>query len=179
MLGALGVPLAGLQIVQGGPAWFHPGRSGTLQFGPKNIVGHFGQLHPRALAALDVDAPLVGFDIVLDDIPLPKAKPTKTKPKLELSDLMPVERDFAFLADRHVKAADLLRAVQSADRTLITGANLFDVYEGGEIPPGKKSIAIAVTLQPRDKTLTDAEIDAIAAKIIAEVQNKTGATLRG
>ncbi len=179
VLAALGVPLAGLQIAPGAPAWFHPGRSGTLQFGPKNIVGYFGQLHPRVLAALDVDAALVGFEIVLDDIPLPKAKPTKTKPKLELSDLMPVERDFAFLADRHVKAADLLRAVQSADRTLITGANLFDVYEGGEIPPGKKSIAIAVTLQPRDKTLTDAEIDAIAAKIIAEVQNKTGATLRG
>ncbi|MGP8233295.1 MAG: phenylalanine--tRNA ligase subunit beta [Methylovirgula sp.] len=179
LLAALGVPLAGLQIVPGAPAWFHPGRSGSLQFGPKNIVGYFGQLHPRALAALDVDAALVGFEIVLDDIPLPKAKPTKTKPKLELSDLMPVERDFAFLADRHVKAADLLRAVQSADRTLITGANLFDVYEGGEIPPGKKSIAIAVTLQPRDKTLTDAEIEAIAAKIIAEVQNKTGATLRG
>lgn len=179
LLGALGVPLAGLQVVPGGPAWFHPGRSGTLQFGPKNIVGYFGQLHPRVLAALDVEAPLVGFEIVLDDIPLPKAKPTKTKPKLEISDLMPVERDFAFLVDHHVKAADLLRAVQSADRTLITGANLFDVYEGGEIPPGKKSIAIAVTLQPRDKTLTDAEIDAIAAKIIAEVQNKTGATLRG
>jgi phenylalanyl-tRNA synthetase beta chain len=179
LLGALGVPLAGLQIVPGAPVWFHPGRSGTLQFGPRNIVGYFGQLHPRVLAALDVDVPLVGFEIVLDEIPLPKAKPTKTKPKLEISDLMPVERDFAFLADRNVKAADLLRAVQSADRTLITGANLFDVYEGGEIPPGKKSIAIAVTLQPRDKTLTDAEIDAIAAKIIIEVQNKTGATLRG
>jgi phenylalanyl-tRNA synthetase beta chain len=179
VLGALGVPLAGVQIVAGGPAWFHPGRSGTLQFGPKTIVGHFGQLHPRVLAALDVEAPLVGFEIGLDEIPLPKAKPTKTKPKLELSDLMPVERDFAFLADRAVKAADLLRAVQSADRTLIAGANLFDVYEGDEIPPGQKSIAIAVTLQPRDKTLTDAEIDAVAAKIIAEVQSKTGATLRG
>ncbi len=179
VLGALGVPLGGLQILAGGPAWFHPGRVGTLQFGPKNIIGYFGQLHPRVLEALDIEAALVGFEIVLDEIPLPKAKPTKTKPKLELSDLMPVERDFAFLADRHVNAADLLRAVQSADRALITGVTLFDVYEGSEIPAGKKSVAIAVTLQPRDKTLTETEIDAVASKIIAEVENKTGATLRG
>ena len=158
LLGALGVPLAGLQIAPGGPAWFHPGRSGTLQFGPKNIVGYFGQLHPRVLAALDVDAPLVGFEIVLDDIPLPKAKPTKTKPKLEISDLMPVERDFAFLTDHNVKAADLLRAVQSADRTLITGANLFDVYEGGEIRPAKSQSLLrspcsrAIKLSPMRKS---------------------------
>jgi phenylalanyl-tRNA synthetase beta chain len=131
------------------------------------------------LEALDVDGTLVGFEIELDEIPLPKAKATKTKPKLELSDLMPFERDFAFLAERHIKAADLVRAIQSADRNLITAVTLFDIYEGAEIPPGKKSVAIAVTLQPRDKTLTDAEIDAVAGKIIAEVQNKTGATLRG
>jgi phenylalanyl-tRNA synthetase beta chain len=179
LLGALGVPQGGLQIGVNAPPWFHPGRSGTLQFGPKNIVGYFGQLHPRVLEALDVDGTLVGFEIELDEIPLPKAKATKTKPKLELSDLMPVERDFAFLAERHIKAADLVRAIQSADRNLITAVTLFDIYEGAEIPPGKKSVAIAVTLQPRDKTLTDAEIDAVAGKIIAEVQNKTGATLRG
>ncbi len=179
LLGALGVPQGGLQIGANAPRWFHPGRSGTFQFGPKNIVGTFGQLHPRVLEALDVDGTLVGFEIELDEIPLPKAKATKTKPKLELSDLMPVERDFAFLAERHIKAVDLVRAIQSADRNLITDVTLFDIYEGAEIPPGKKSVAIAVTLQPRDKTLTDAEIDAVAGKIIAEVQNKTGATLRG
>jgi phenylalanyl-tRNA synthetase beta chain len=179
LLGALGVPQGGLQIGANAPPWFHPGRSGTLQLGPKNIVGYFGQLHPRVLETLDVDGTLVGFEIELDEIPLPKAKATKTKPKLELLDLMPVERDFAFLAERHIKAADLVRAIQSADRTLITAVTLFDIYEGAEIPPGKKSVAIAVTLQPRDKTLTDAEIDAVAGKIIAEVQNKTGATLRG
>jgi phenylalanyl-tRNA synthetase beta chain len=179
LLGALGVPSGALQVAAGAPAWFHPGRSGALQFGPKNVIGYFGELHPRVLEILDVDSAVVGFELALDDIPLPKAKPTKTKSKLELSDLMPVERDFAFLADRHVTAVDLVRAVQSADRTLITSVTLFDVYEGREIPAGKKSVALAVTLQPRDKTLTDVEIDAVASKIIAEVQNKTGATLRG
>jgi phenylalanyl-tRNA synthetase beta chain len=179
VLGALGVPLGGLQVVAGAPGWFHPGRSGALRFGPKNVIGYFGELHPRVLETLDIDAGLVGFELTLDDIPLPKAKATKTKPKLDLSDLMPVERDFAFLADHHVTAADLIRAVQSAERTLITGVSLFDIYEGSEIPAGKKSVALAVTLQPRDKTLTDAEIDAVASRIIAEVQNKTGATLRG
>ena len=107
------------------------------------------------------------------------AKPTKTKGKLEVSEFMPLERDFAFVADSAVKAGDILRAVQGADRALITGADVFDVYEGVGIPEGKKSVGVAVTLQPREKTLTDVEIDAVAAKVVAEVTKKTGAVLRG
>ncbi len=179
LLNALGVPPGSLQIMASGPAWFHPGRCGSLQFGPKNIIGHFGEIDPRVLDALDVTGPLVGFELALDDIPAPKSKPTKTKPKLELSDFMPVERDFAFVVDRSVKAAELVKAAQGADRALITEVTVFDVYEGKGIPEGKKSIAIAITLQPHDKTLTDAEIDAVAGKIIAEVGKKTGAHLRG
>ena len=179
LLASLGVQTAGMQLVSGAPGWFHPGRSGTLQFGPKNIIGYFGELHPRALEALDVSGPIVAFEITLDDIPAPKARPTKTKGKLELAELTPVERDFAFVVDRAVKAADILRHARAAERALIVDAGVFDVYEGPGVGEGKKSVAISVTLQPREKTLTDVEIDAVAAKIIAEVSAKTGATLRG
>jgi phenylalanyl-tRNA synthetase beta chain len=93
--------------------------------------------------------------------------------------LQPVSRDFAFVVDRAVKAADLARAAQNVDKKLITGVTVFDVYEGKGIEPGKKSIAIAVTVQPRDKTMTDQEIEALAGRIVAEVGKRTGGTLRG
>jgi phenylalanyl-tRNA synthetase beta chain len=179
LLAALGVPTGGLQIVSGGPAWFHPGRSATLQFGPKTIVGHFGELHPRALKTMDVEGPVAAFEIILDALPAPKAKPTKIKPKLEISDLQPVSRDFAFIVDRAARAGDLAKAAQGADKALIADVAVFDLYEGKGVPEGKKSIGLAVTLQPREKTLTDAEIDAVAQKIVAEAEKKCGAKLRG
>ncbi|QGM47423.1 phenylalanine--tRNA ligase subunit beta [Methylocystis heyeri] len=178
LLQALGVATGGLQVVAGGPDWLHPGRSGTLQFGPKAIVGYFGELHPRLLLELDVEGPIAAFEIYLDALPAPKAKPTKTKPKLELVDLQPLSRDFAFIVDRGAQAGDLLKAVLGADKTLIAEARIFDVYEGVGVPEGKKSIGVAVTVQPREKTLTDAEIDALAKKIVAEAEKKAGATLR-
>ena len=178
LLEALGIPTDGLQIVQGGPSWFHPGRSGTLQFGPKMIVGAFGEVHPRILEALDVKGPLMAIEINLDALPPPKARPTKMKPKLVLSEFQPVSRDFAFIVEKTVAAADILKAAQAGERNLISDMTVFDVYEGPGVPEGKQSIAIAVTLQPTDKTLTDAEIDAVSSRIIAEVQKKTGATLR-
>jgi phenylalanyl-tRNA synthetase beta chain len=179
MLGALGVAVQGMAVVPGGPSWLHPGRSGTMQFGPKNIIGHFGELHPAVLEAFDIDVPVCGFEIILDAVPAPRAKPTKVKPKLDMSEFMALDRDFAFIVDRSVNAADILRAAQSAERNLLAGVNVFDIYEGTGIPEGKKSVAISVTLQPREKTLTDAEIEAVAGKIVAEVTKKTGATLRG
>jgi phenylalanyl-tRNA synthetase beta chain len=178
VLTAAGAPAQALQIVPGGPAWFHPGRSGTIQIGPQNVLGHFGELHPAALEALDAEGPLVAFEVILERIPEPKAKATRAKSVLDLSLLQPVERDFAFVVDRGVKAADLVRAAQTVDRKLITHVGVFDVYEGKGIEPGKKSIAIAVTIQPREKTMTDAEIDAVAAKIVAEVGKRTGGVLR-
>ncbi len=178
VLTAAGAPAPALQVVPGAPAWFHPGRCGTIQIGPQNILGHFGELHPSALEALDAQGPLVGFEVILERIPEPKAKPTRAKPVLELSPFQPVERDFAFVVERNVKAADIVRAAQNVDRKLIAGVSVFDVYEGAGIAPGKKSIAIAVTLQPRDKTMTDAEIEALAAKIVAEVGKRTGGVLR-
>jgi phenylalanyl-tRNA synthetase beta chain len=178
LLGALGIPAGGLQIVAGGPAWFHPGRSGTLQFGPKNVVGAFGEVHPKVLKALDLKGPLVAFELNLDALPPPKAKPTKMKPKLNLPDFQPLTRDFAFVVGRHVAAGDIVRAAQGAERQLIVGVDVFDVYEGAGIDPDKKSVAIAVTLQPTEKTLTDVEIEAVSAKIVGEVSKKTGAVLR-
>ncbi|QOZ65135.1 phenylalanine--tRNA ligase subunit beta [Bradyrhizobium arachidis] len=178
VLAAAGAPMQALQIVAGGPAWLHPGRSGTIQIGPQNVLGYFGEVHPRALEALGADGPLVVFEVILDRIPEAKKKPTRAKPLIELSAFQPVSRDFAFIVDRAVKAGDIVRAAQGVDKKLITGVNVFDVYEGKGIEDGKKSIAIAVTLQPREKTLTDQEIDAVAAKIVAEVTKKTGGTLR-
>ncbi|WP_414473257.1 phenylalanine--tRNA ligase subunit beta [Microvirga sp. M2] len=178
LLGALGIPAGGLQIVPGGPAWFHPGRSGTLQFGPKNVIGAFGEVHPKILKALDLKGPLVAFELNLNALPPPKAKPTKMKPKLNLPDFQPLTRDFAFVVGRDVAAGDIMKAAQGAERQLIVGVDVFDVYEGTGIEPDKKSVAIAVTLQPLEKTLTDVEIEAVSAKIVAEVSKKTGAVLR-
>jgi phenylalanyl-tRNA synthetase beta chain len=179
VLAAAGAPVQALQIVPGGPAWLHPGRSGTIQMGPQNVLGHFGELHPRALEALGADGPMIAFEVILDRIPETKRKPTRAKAALELSAFQPVSRDFAFIVDRSVKAGDIVRAAQSADKKLITDVTVFDVYEGKGMEDGKKSIAIAVTIQPREKTLTDQEIDAVASKIVAEVTKKTGGTLRG
>jgi phenylalanyl-tRNA synthetase beta chain len=179
LLAGLGVALQGLQVVPGGPSWMHPGRSAALQFGPQNRIGCFGELHPSVLKALDADGPVMAFEILLDAIPAPKARPTKMKPKLELSDLQPLSRDFAFLVDASVRADDVLKAARAAERQLVTDVQLFDVYEGKGVPEGKKSLAVEVTLQPKDKTLTDVEIEAVAARIVAEVAKKTGATLRG
>ena len=179
VLSAAGAPMQALQIVPGGPSWLHPGRSGTIQIGPQNVLGYFGELHPRALEALRADGPLIAFEVILDRIPAAKQRPTRAKPVLELSPFQPVSRDFAFIVDRSVKAGDIVRAAQGVDKKLITDVTVFDVYEGKGIDDGKKSIAIAVTIQPREKTLTDQEIDAVGAKIVAEVTKKTGGVLRG
>jgi phenylalanyl-tRNA synthetase beta chain len=141
------------------------------------MLGHFGELHPRVLDALGADGPLVGFEVMLERIPEPKRKGAR-KPPLGLSPFQPVTRDFAFLVDRAVSAGDIVRAAQSAERRLITAVRVFDVYAGAGVPPHQKSIAIAVTLQPRDKTLTDAEIDAASSRIVDEVTKRTGGVLR-
>jgi len=179
VLAAAGSPMQALQVVPGGASWLHPGRSGTIQIGPQNVLGYFGELHPRALEQLKADGPLIAFEVILDRIPDARAKPTRAKPMLELSPFQPVSRDFAFIVDRNVKAGDIVRAAQGADKKLISGVTVFDVYEGKGIDGDKKSIAIAVTLQPREKTLTDQEIEAVGAKIVSEVAKKAGGVLRG
>jgi len=178
MLSSLGVDQANLTVTREAPGWFHPGRSGALKLGPKVTLGVFGELHPDVAAKLGLDGPVAGFELYLGALPSPKRK-SLTKPALDASDLQAVARDFAFLLDADVAAADVVRAAQSADRVLIAQVGVFDVFTGQGVPQGKKSLAIEVTLQPREKTLTDAEIDAVAAKIVAAVQKATGGELRG
>jgi phenylalanyl-tRNA synthetase beta chain len=175
-LSALGVDQGTLTVTSEAPAWFHPGRSGALKLGPKTLLGVFGELHPDLLATLGVDAPISAFELYLDALP---AKHKGAGKALDASDLQPVRRDFAFLLDRDVPAGDVGRAAASADRVLIAEIRVFDVFTGQGVPEGKKSLAIEVTLQPRDKTLTDAEIEAVTAKIVAAVQKATGGDLRG
>jgi len=178
VLDVLGLSSDKVQVVAEAPAWFHPGRSGTIRQGPKTILGWFGEFHPKVLEALDVAGPLAGFELILDAIPLPRVKATKTKPPLELSGLQAVRRDFAFVVDRAVEAARLVRAAEGADRKLIAGVEVFDVFESDALGADRKSLAVQVTLQPKDKTLTDEEIDAIGRKVVAEVGKATGGVLR-
>lgn len=179
VLEALGVAVDRLQIVRSAPAWYHPGRSATLQMGPQNILAHFGELHPSTLEALDVTGPMVGFQVYLDAIPEAKAKPTKSKGALVLPELMALGRDFAFVVDEKVEAEKILKAVKGADKALITDAIVFDIFRGAALGEGKKSVAVEVRLQPTRATLTDKDLEALGAKIVAAVSKATGATLRG
>src|ERR1700687_3004978 len=136
VLAAAGAPAQALQVVPGAPAWFHPGRSGTIQIGPQNVLGYFGELHPRILEALDADGPVVAFEVILERIPEPKARATRAKPALDLPAFQPIERDLAFVVDHAVLAGDIVRAAQAADRKLVTRGTVFDVSEGPGIEPG-------------------------------------------
>ncbi|RUU29145.1 phenylalanine--tRNA ligase subunit beta [Mesorhizobium sp. M6A.T.Ce.TU.016.01.1.1] len=177
-LEACGAPVERLQIEAGGPAWYHPGRSGTIKLGPKVILGTFGEFHPKTLEGLDVSGPLCGFEVFVDAVPEPKAKPTRTKPKLELSAFQAVKRDFAFVVDKAVEAATLTRAALAADKKLITNVSVFDVFEGASLGAAKKSIAIEVSIQPVEKTLTDEDFEALAKRIVENVHKQTGGVLR-
>ncbi len=163
-------------VKSGAPAWYHPGRSGTLALGQK-VLGYFGELHPAVLAAFDIKAPVTAFEVFLDAIPEPKQK-SKARTAFAPSPFPAVERDFAFVVDTKVTADEVVKATRNVERMLIERVDVFDVYEGKGVPEGKKSLAIAVRLQPRDKTLTEAEIDAIAQKIVAAVTKATGGVLR-
>ena len=178
VLSAIGAPVDNMSAQGGAPDWYHPGRSGAIKLGDR-VMAHFGELHPEITTSAGLRGPVAAFEVFLDAPPLPKARATKARPKLVLSPFQPVERDFAFLVDESVEAEKLVRAARNADKVLITGARVFDLYAGKGVAEGKKSIAIAVTLQPVERTLTDAEIEAVSAKIVAQVTKATGAVLRG
>jgi phenylalanyl-tRNA synthetase beta chain len=178
VLDTLGLDIDKLQLVAEAAEWAHPGRGGRVQLGPKAPIAWFGELHPSLLEALDLTGPAVAIEVDLDAVPAPRRKPTRAKPALELADLMPVSRDFAFVLDSGVPAANVLRAARNADKVLISGVDVFDLFEGGALGEGKKSLAIAVTLQPREHTLTDEEIDRASAAIVAAVAKATGGVLR-
>ncbi|MEM9099423.1 MAG: phenylalanine--tRNA ligase subunit beta [Pseudomonadota bacterium] len=181
MLLTMGVAVEKLMITRDAPEWFHPGRSGALKLGPKNTLAVFGELHPKVLAAMDVKGPAVAATIFLENPPFPKAK-TRTRAALASSDYQAVDRDFAFVVDDDIEAESLLRAARGADKKLIETASIFDVFAGKkaaeQLGTGKKSIAISLRLQPSEGTLTDAEIEALSAKVIASVEKATGGQLR-
>ncbi|MBV8060168.1 MAG: phenylalanine--tRNA ligase subunit beta, partial [Alphaproteobacteria bacterium] len=176
-LSAAGAPVASLQVTTDAPAWYHPGRSGCLRLGP-NVLASFGELHPTLVDAFGLTSAVAVAEIYPANIPQGRGTGS-AKPLLKLEPLQPVSRDFAFVVDCDVTAAKLIKAARDADKNLIRDVTVFDVYEGEHVAAGKKSVALTVTLQPVDKTLTDAEIDAIAAKVTAGVTKATGATLRG
>ena len=177
-LQAAGAPIDSLKTFAESPPWYHPGRSGTLRLGPKTILAAFGELHPATLKTLDVNGPMVGFEVYLDAIPQARAKKTNSKKPLKVSSLQPVERDFAFVIDADVSAAKLLDAAKGADKKHIKNISLFDVFVGKGIPEGTKSMAIRVKMEPTDKTFNDEEIENICQKIISTVEKSTGGILR-
>jgi phenylalanyl-tRNA synthetase beta chain len=176
ILAALGVPLEALTVTADAPGFYHPGQSGTVRQGPKTVLATFGALHPSVLSALDITGPVAAFEIYLDAIQEPKRR-RKAVP--DLPAFQPVHRDFAFLVESAVPAEAVLKAARGAERTLIAGVSLFDVYEGDKVEAGKKSLAVEVIFQPRERTLTDAEIEAACARVVAAVAKATGAVLRG
>jgi phenylalanyl-tRNA synthetase beta chain len=179
MLAALeavtGAPMSA-PITRGAPGWYHPGRSGVIALG-KNVIAQFGELHPKVLAAFDLKVPAAAFEIFLDALPEAKQK-GKARPLFAPSPYQAIERDFAFVVKRDVAAGDIVKAIRNAERNLLDSVSIFDIYEGKGVPEGHKSVAVAVRIQPRDKTLTDAEIEAIAGAIVAGVTKATGGTLR-
>ncbi|MBL8538291.1 MAG: phenylalanine--tRNA ligase subunit beta [Hyphomonadaceae bacterium] len=177
VLEAIGAPVGSLQTSVEVPAHWRPGKAGALRLGTKTMAV-LGEIHPRALKALDVEAPALAFEIFIDALPAPRAK-ARTKPPLEKLELQPLTRDFAFVVDDGVAAADLVRAAFGADKALIADVSLFDVYRGERMAAGKKSLAIEVTLQPREKTLTDSDIEAVSARIVSAVMKATSGVLRG
>ena len=179
VLGQIGAPVGSIQIVAEAPDWYHPGRSGSIRLGPKTVLGNFGELHPRILKAMDVAGPMAAFEIYLGAVPMPKGNRGPARPALDLSSFQSVSRDFAFVVENSVEAGALMRAAGGADNKLITEVTVFDVFTGGAMGADQKSIAIAVTLQPTVATLTDAEIEAVSDKIIANVAKQTGGVLRG
>src|SRR5258708_6010818 len=183
VLTALGLATDNVQVTAEAPAWYHPGRSGALKLGRKTVLAYFGELHPGTLRKLDAEGPIAAFELFLDALPAPKAKASKARPPLRLSPFQPVERDFAFVLDATVEAAKVIAAVKAVGKDLVAGAaiasvSMFDVYQGKGVPEGKKSLAISVRLQPKDRTLTDAEIDAVGQRLVAAVAKATGAVLR-
>jgi phenylalanyl-tRNA synthetase beta chain len=180
VLAALGAP-ARVQVGRKVAGWWHPGRSGTIGLGP-NTMATFGEVHPKVLAEMGVKGPAVAFTILVANVPFPKVK-TPTRPALTISDLQAVDRDFAFVVDKGVEALTAVQAAQGADKALIESVRVFDQFTGdkaeAQMGQGKKSIALTVRLQPVDKTLTDADIEAVSKKIVEKVTKATGGALRG
>ncbi|MBY6201900.1 phenylalanine--tRNA ligase subunit beta [Maritalea mobilis] len=177
VLSAIGAP-AKAQILRGGPEWWHPGRHGVICLGPKKVLGVFGELHPRVLEAMDVKGPAMAFTLFPAEVPMPKSQGA-SRGAAVMPEYQAVERDFAFVVDAQVEALNLVNAAAGADKALIEDVRVFDEFVGGSLGEGKKSIALTVRMQPTKGTMTEEEIESVAAKIIEKVGKATGGTLRG
>ena len=177
VLAAIGAP-ARVQILRGASDCWHPGRHGMICLGPKKVLGTYGELHPRVLDAMDIKGPAMAFTLWPGEVPMPR-KSGANRGALDISDLQAVERDFAFVVDAEVEALTVVNAAAGADKALVENVRVFDEFIGGALGEGKKSLAITVRLQPRDKTLKDAEIEAVAKKVVDKVTKVTGGVLRG
>ena len=178
VLMALGVDASKAQITRDAPAWFHPGRSATLRLGPKLVLAHFGDLHPATLKMFDIGGTASAFEVFVSDLPAEKRKASRAKPPLDVRTHLPLSRDFSFIVDEKIAGGEVVKAAMGVDKALIGDVGVFDVYQGKGVPDGKKSLAITVTIQPKDATLTEAEIDALAGRIVAEVKRATGGEIR-
>lgn len=165
-----------VQIVREAPAWYHPGRSGAVKIG-KTVLAYFGELHPKILKAMDVKTTVCACEVFLDRLPPAKKKNGKGVKTLKLSAFTPIFRDLAFLVDRKVDADKIVSAAKNTDKVLITDVSVFDLYEG-EALGDKKSVAIQLTIQPVEKTMTDEEIESVCRRVVGAVGVATGATLR-
>ena len=176
VLSAIGAPVDNLQVIGNASGIYHPGRSGRLTLGPKNALAEFGALHPRLLKAFDLDGPVAAAEVYLDALPKKRGSGSM-RPVYAPPPLQAVKRDFAFLVAENLPSDQLIRAIRSADKNVITGAALFDLFTGQGVPQGEKSLAVEVTLQPTDKSFTEAELREISEKIVAAAA-KLGARLR-
>jgi len=177
ILAAAGAPVDNLQVLGDAGDVYHPGQSGRLCLGPKNVLANFGALHPRLARAFDLDGPVVAGEIFLDAIPQKRGQTGHMRSAYAPPPLQAVKRDFAFLVPADLPADKLLRAVRGADKAAITDANLFDVFTGAGVPEGQKSLAVEVTLQPAEKSFTEEELKAISGRIVAAAA-ALGAALR-
>ena len=181
ILNEIGINSSIINISNKTKKWYHPGRSGSLSLGslagPE--LGYFGEIHPSIIKKLDIKTDnILGFEIFLDNIPDPRKKIRDAKPQFLVSDYQKVVRDFAFVVDEKYSSGEIISLVKKINKELIKEVKIFDVYQGDNIDSGKKSIAFNVTLEPKDKTLNEKDIDEVSKKIILTVQEKTGATLR-
>jgi phenylalanyl-tRNA synthetase beta chain len=176
-LESCGLATPTLQITKDAPSYFHPGRSGAVRLGPNNIA-YFGEIHPAILQEMKIDDAVVGFELFLESVPAQKKKTTTNLPLVSLPPFQPVTRDFAFVVNDRTEGDILIKTIKLVDRDLIERVEIFDIYKGTGVAEGQKSVALSVTLQPKVKTLTDDEIEALAQKIVKAIEEKTGAKLR-
>ncbi|MBR6663549.1 MAG: phenylalanine--tRNA ligase subunit beta, partial [Alphaproteobacteria bacterium] len=170
-------PFENAQITTDAPEYYHPGRSGALRLG-KNVLAYFGELHPLVLKKYGIKQRVVAFEVMLDNIPLPRGTSDKARKKLELASLQPLDKDMAFVVDKDVRAIDVIMAAKNADKNHISDVRIFDVYEGENLPEGKKSLALALTFQPRENTFSDTDIEVLMNKVEQAIKSKFNAQLR-